>query len=203
MDNLSSSDQDSIEFKIVFLGPASVGKTSLIHRFCNDAFQEETLSTIGAGFFTHVVQVGKTIVTLLLWDTAGEERFKSVTPSLLRGANGLVIVFDISRPKSFDDINDYLEMFLDTVQVENSYELPIILLANKSDLDHTVTSEEIENWCLKNGVTHHYNVSAKTGENVNNAISDLVNILMKPPAENDRIAIRIASTPADTSSSCC
>ena len=82
----------SIDLKIVLLGPAGVGKTCVINRYCNETFIESTQSTIGAGFFPKTITINKTDVNMMIWDTAGEERFKSVAPNLLRGANCLVLI---------------------------------------------------------------------------------------------------------------
>ena len=128
------SRYSSIDLKVVVLGVASVGKTSIINRYCNDSFREDSLSTIGAGFFTHSIKINDTEVTLMLWDTAGEERFRSVAPSLLRGSNGLVLVYDVTNVQSFNELEIYLEMFLDVVNVNAMSVMPVLLLGNKTDL---------------------------------------------------------------------
>ncbi|OHS98341.1 small GTP-binding protein [Tritrichomonas foetus] len=200
----TSSTVNALDFKVVVLGPASVGKTSIIHRYCNGVFQKDTLSTIGAGFFTHSLNIDNDEITLLLWDTAGEERFRSVAPSLLRGANGLILVFDLTSPQSFEDLNIYLEMFLDVVQVDLSCQLPILILGNKSDLGNQEVSDEVvEAWAQKNSIVLSYKVSAKTGENVKEAIDELVNLLLKPIQTNDRPLLQLMPVPATEKRSCC
>ena len=170
-----------IDLKIVVLGAASVGKTSIINRYCNGVFQEETLSTIGAGFFTHTVTVNDNEVTLMVWDTAGEERFRSVAPSLLRGASGLVLVYDLQSQESFGNLDTYMEMFLDTVNVNPGAQMPVLLLGNKKDLPNpTVTPDMIESWKNKNHVTLSGLVSAKTGENIEDSFISLVEVLVSP-----------------------
>jgi small GTP-binding protein len=141
----------AVDLKVVALGASSVGKTSIIHRYCNGAFMSGLFSTVGAGFFTHTRMVSGTEVTLLLWDTAGEERFRSVAPSLLRGANGLILVYDLGNAASVGDLGIYLEMFLDTVKVDMSLELPVVLLGNKSDLGHfDVDRQQVNVWRKRN-----------------------------------------------------
>lgn len=195
---------DGIDLKIVVLGAASVGKTSIIHRFCNGVFQPDTLSTIGAGFFTHTIQVDETEVTLLLWDTAGEERFRSVAPSLLRGANGLILVYDVTQSSTFEDLNIYLEMFLDTVQVDMACQLPVLLLGNKVDIETREIGEtQIEAWCTKNKIAQNYLVSAKTGENIELAINKLVESLLKPSHVSDRPPLQLTPIPAQANKQCC
>lgn len=167
--------------KVVVLGSANVGKTSIINRYCNGIFIDDTLNTIGAGFFTHTVNIDDYEVTLMLWDTAGEERFRSVAPSLLRGTNGLVLVFDLTSPESFSNIDIYMEMFLDTCEVDMAHELPILLLGNKMDLNsQNVSDDNIQNWLTSNKVTHYFEVSAKTGLNINEAFMEFLQAIVQP-----------------------
>lgn len=181
-----------------------MGKTSIIHRYCNGIFQPDTLSTIGAGFFTHTIEIDKMEVTLLLWDTAGEERFRSVAPSLLRGANGLVLVYDVTTATSFDDLNIYLEMFLDNVQVDLSCQLPILLLGNKIDMEtRQIPETQVTSWCTKNRIVHNYLVSAKTGENIEMAMNVLVESLLNPVQTNDRPTLQLTPVPATDKKPCC
>lgn len=169
----------SFDFKVVVLGATSVGKTSLIYRYCNGTFLNETISTIGAAFFAHtLVHRGKE-VTLMLWDTAGEERFRSVAPSLLRGASGIVLVFDVQSYVSFRELDIYMDMFLDMFEVNDDVELPVILLGNKIDLEgRDVDDDKVQEWMKKNRVTHFKYVCAKTGENVDEAFMELVEVLL-------------------------
>ena len=173
----------SIDLKIVILGSASVGKTSIINRYCNGIFQEETIATVGAGFFTHTVMVDESEVTLMIWDTAGEERFRSVAPSLLRGASGLILAYDMTNKVSFDDLDIYIEMFLDTVSVNVNEDLPVLLLANKCDLsplDRAVDAASAEEWRRKNKIKYSAEISAKTGVGIEKAFDDFVRFLSAP-----------------------
>lgn len=194
----------NIDMKIVVLGSSYVGKTSIINRYCNGTFIEETRSTIGAGFFTHSLTVDDIEVTIMLWDTAGEERFRSVAPSLLRGANGLIIVFDITQKQSFDDIDIYLDMFLDHYKVEQDQEIPVLLLGNKTDLGNKIIPDEsIEKWKKKNHVSLYYEVSAKTGLNIEKAIEELVHEIVVPQQVYDSTPIKIDPTVQPQPKNCC
>ena len=140
----------------------------------------------------------------MLWDTAGEERFRSVAPSLLRGANGLIIVFDITQKQSFDDIDIYLDMFLDHYKVEQDQEIPVLLLGNKTDLGNKIIPDEsIEKWKKKNHVSLYYEVSAKTGLNIEKAIEELVHEIVVPQQVYDSTPIKIDPTVQPQPKNCC
>lgn len=179
-----------MDLKLVVLGSSYVGKTSLINRYCNGSFIEDTLSTIGAGFFTHSLQVDGSEVTLMLWDTAGEERFRSVAPSLLRGANGMILVFDVTKFSTFEELDVYMDMFLDTCSFDPNSFVPVLLLGNKADLGKCdVPNEAIEKWMKKNNVGIHYLVSAKTGENVQQAFEEFIKQIVVPQHIEEPIQI--------------
>jgi small GTP-binding protein len=198
------NDENTIDLKVVVLGATSVGKTSIIHRYCNGTFRSDLTSTVGPGFFTHTFMVGSTEVTLLLWDTAGEERFRSVAPSLLRGANGLVLIYDLTEPSSLEDLTIYLEMFLDTVHVDLSNELPVLVLGNKCDIEDPPVGEgEVKAWCKKNRIVHHFLVSAKTGENVEQAVNALVGSLLNPRKVTDRQTVQVTVRATAQRGTCC
>lgn len=199
-----------LDLKIVFLGAESVGKTALIHRYCNNKFQENIMNTIGAGFFTHSLKIDDLELNLLLWDTSGEERFRSVAPSLLRGANGLVLVYDLTNPKSFEDVNIYLEMFLDTVVVDMGCELPVLLLGNKVDLikqndnrnedsesSSVLLDRQVDEWCIKNKIILKNKVSAKSGEGVAQSIEKLVHTIITPDRSEDQRPLQLTAVPVE------
>lgn len=195
----------SIDLKVVVLGIASVGKTSIINRYCNDIFHEEnSLSTIGAGFFTHSIKHKDIDVTLMLWDTAGEERFRSVAPSLLRGSNGLVLVYDVTNLQSFTELEVYLDMFLDQVNVNAMSVMPVLLLGNKADLSpQEVTEQVVEDWKKKHRIVYSAFVSAKTGENINDAFNNLVSVMVQPGNFVDKPQVQlIPQKEEDEPSSC-
>jgi len=118
------------KFKVVFLGDQSVGKTSIIHRFIYDSFDDNYQATIGIDFMSHKMFVEEKIIILNLWDTAGQEKFKTITAAYYKGAQGLFLVFDITDRKSFKDIENWI-MEVDKYANPNIIK---ILIGNKSDL---------------------------------------------------------------------
>jgi len=95
-------------FKVVLIGNASVGKTCLVRRFCQDVFPTGQAATIGVDFLIKTVDVNGERIKLQIWDTAGQERFRSITQSYYRSANALIIVFDINNLATFSSLPDWV-----------------------------------------------------------------------------------------------
>ena len=160
---MSDKGDKEISLKLVFIGDSIVGKTCIIKQCTENTFQDAYLSTIGFDFKTKVfvLKNGKH-VRIQLWDTAGQERFKSIAKSYYRGAHGIVLVYDITNRSSFENINKWMVQ----ISEETENRLPILLLANKVDLDdiRTVSVTEGEEIAKKYGLTI-FETSAK--ENIN------------------------------------
>ncbi len=150
-----------IQKKVCILGAAGVGKTSLTAQFVYSKFSDKYLSTMGVKINRKKVLLGDTQVNMMIWDIHGEEKFKKITSSYLRGAAGLILVADGTRP---DTINTAKEVLERTQQ--DMGDIPYIWLLNKADL--------VDNWCLSDKHIHAleamnqpiYRTSAKTGAHV-------------------------------------
>jgi small GTP-binding protein len=190
------------DFKVVVLGTCSVGKSSIIYRYSNKDFIDGALATVGAGVCELKVNHGKREYQLMLWDTAGEERFRSVTPSLLRGASGAILVYDLQRRESFTGLDEFLKMFLDTCAEGQGGELPVLLLGNKLDLGEIAVSEEmVREWMSVNQIGLHFQVSAKTGQNIEEAFEAFIGLLLQPRSADRPVRLEIdGRTPNGT---CC
>jgi len=183
--------------KLVCIGDSGCGKSSLTIRLCEGRFSPHHDVTIGVEFGSRIVPVGpphtqpalpsseeeqglpeprrdvaQKHMKLSLWDTAGQETYKSVTRSYFRGASGALLVFDLSRRQTFQHVTDWLN---DLRQIAEP-DIVVILVGNKADLTQRdegnkreVTREEAEEWARKNGVMEYVETSAKSGENVENA----------------------------------
>ena len=106
---LSKSKQFDYTFKIVMIGDSGVGKSCILLRFADDKFNENFYATIGVDFRFKNVMVDDKSVKLQIWDTAGQERFKTITSAYYRGADGIIIVYDITDRNSFAHIKDWLD----------------------------------------------------------------------------------------------
>ena len=153
-----------IQKKVCMLGGFAVGKTSLVHRFVSDVFDERYLTTVGVRIEKKDVEAGDRSLRLLLWDLHGEDRFQFVQPSYMRGSAGFIIVVDGTRPDTVAVADDLRARALDTVG-----EVPCLVLVNKADLALTVGVDEL---CQKFSVPV-LATSAKTGAGVNEAFVHL------------------------------
>lgn len=119
-------------FKIVVIGDSAVGKSNLLSRFARDEFDHHSKATIGVEFQTQVVEVDGKEVKAQVWDTAGQERFRAVTSAYYRGAVGALIVYDISRKPTFDNI----KRWLDELNTHCDTAVARMLVGNKCDLEN-------------------------------------------------------------------
>ena len=166
-------------FKLIVIGPAAVGKSSLIRRFVENKFSLHYKFTIGVDFMTKTIEFepGKS-AKLTLWDIGGQERFKVLRRSFYEGTNGALIVFDLSRANTFTKMKEWLS---DARQsIENDF--PVIIIGNKSDLIPEIGEIIDRNEPLKYAKAEnstYIETSAKTGNNVDNAFLDLTQKMIK------------------------
>ncbi|MBY8989438.1 MAG: GTP-binding protein [Candidatus Lokiarchaeota archaeon] len=152
-----------ITLKIIIIGEPAVGKTSLVKKFITGKFSKDYRSSIGTNIYTKkVVLEDNKIVTLQLWDIAGQERWINMRHSYYSGAKGVIIVGDLNRKNTFDQIEKFW------VQDINNYcsHVPIILLANKKDLLNKIEEQEIISLGKRIKTDLILFTSAKTGDNV-------------------------------------
>ena len=119
------------KIKILILGNTSVGKTSFILKYANNYFQEEYLSSIGIDFKVKEIIIKDNKYKLILYDTAGQERFKSLSLNVLKNADGVILIYDITDIKSFQSISEWIK----NVKEMKRNNFPMILLGNKNDLE--------------------------------------------------------------------
>lgn len=172
-------DQDVLTtLKILIIGESGVGKSSLLLRFTDDTFDPEQSATIGVDFKVKTLQVDGNRAKLAIWDTAGQERFRTLTPSYYRGAQGCILVYDVSSKQSFAKLDNWLSE-LETFATK--HEIVKMLVGNKIDKDkREVTREE----GLKFARKHHMlfiEASAKTREGVQCAFEELVEKIIQTP----------------------
>ena len=117
-------------FDLRLIGDSSVGKTGLLLRFADNSFSETLQSTIGIDVKTRTIELDGKIIRLDIWDSAGQERFRKITPNFLRPAHGIIVVYDVTNQESFDNVKKWLHE-IDCYGSENVNKL---LVGNKCDL---------------------------------------------------------------------
>lgn len=162
--------------KVVVVGDSGVGKTCLLIRFVRDMFDEESQPTLGVEFMTKIVTTENHRIQLQLWDTAGQELFRSVTRGYYRGSAGALLVFDLTNRDSFENIGRWLQDIKDVARPD----VVTLLLGNKADLDEkrAVKKEEAEEFAAAHGM-QYFETSAKTGDQIAQAISACVAVIEK------------------------
>lgn len=164
--------------KILIIGESGVGKSSLLLRFTDDTFDPEQAATIGVDFKVKTLTVDGNKAKLAIWDTAGQERFRTLTPSYYRGAQGCILVYDVSSKSSFQKLDAWLNE-LDTFATKQ--DIIKMLVGNKIDKEGREVSREEG---LKFARKHHMlfiEASAKTREGVQCAFEELVEKIIQTP----------------------
>ena len=126
-------------FKILTLGESGVGKTCILRRFVENKFSKNHLATIGIDFKTKTISIKGYEVKLKIWDTAGQERFRNITNQYYKGADGIILVYDLTNKESMLKIKDWMEQIQ---QNTTSSEIALVLVANKVDLNRVITNDE-------------------------------------------------------------
>nr|ACG30764.1 ras-related protein RIC2 [Zea mays] len=121
-------------FKVVLIGDSGVGKSNLLSRFTKNEFSLESKSTIGVEFATRSLQVDGKVIKAQIWDTAGQERYRAITSAYYRGAVGALLVYDVTRRTTFDNVGRWLRELRD----HTDQSIVVMLVGNKSDLRHLV-----------------------------------------------------------------
>ena len=165
--------------QLLIIGNSIVGKTSILTKYTSKAYTESYVATVGLDFFTKDETIDNKIIRIKIWDTAGQERYKAITKCFFQRAQGIIIVFDVTNKRSFDD----LKMWIDSIKsqsklTEDLENMPIILIGNKIDLPKRVIDKETALNFAKEQNLEYYETSAKTGEGIDNAIKELVKKVM-------------------------
>lgn len=182
-------------FKVILIGDWGVGKSNIILRITQDAFDQDSRTTIGVEFSQKVIEVSKKKVIIQIWDTAGQDRYRAITSAYYRAAVGAILVYDISKRTSFDSLNAWVnEIYTNTAET-----ITVMLLGNKIDLSSSreVTTEEGKAFAKR------YNflfaeVSALSGQNIQESFGNMVKSVYKnmknPIADTKRPTSKLSFT---------
>ncbi|OXA64593.1 ras-related protein Rab-10 [Folsomia candida] len=167
-------------FKLLLIGDSGVGKTCILFRFSDDAFNTTFISTIGIDFKIKTIELKGKKIKLQIWDTAGQERFHTITTSYYRGAMGIMLVYDITNSKSFENIAKWLR----NIDEHANEDVEKMILGNKCDMDENrqVPKDRGEVIAREHGIKF-METSAKNNINIERAFEELAEaILNKTPS---------------------
>ncbi|CAL9052061.1 ras-related protein RABA1f-like [Musa acuminata AAA Group] len=178
-------------FKVVLIGDSGVGKSNLLSRFTRDEFSLESKSTIGVEFATRSIRVEDKVIKAQIWDTAGQERYRAITSAYYRGAVGALVVYDITRHVTFENIERWLKELRD----HTDSNIVIMLVGNKADLRHlrAVNTEDAKDFSEKENA-FFMETSALESMNVENAFTEVLTQIYRVMS---RKSLEAGDDPAD------
>ncbi|MFQ6636186.1 hypothetical protein Gotur_013647 [Gossypium turneri] len=200
-------------FKVVLIGDSGVGKSNLLSRFTRNEFCLESKSTIGVEFATRTLQVEGRTVKAQIWDTAGQERYRAITSAYYRGALGALLVYDVTKPTTFENVSRWLKELRDHADSN----IVIMMIGNKTDLKHlrAVATEDGQSYAEKEGLSF-IETSALEAINVEKAfqtiLSEIYRKISKKSLSSDEPApasikegktIDVGAPEANTRKACC
>ena len=185
------------KYKVILLGDAGVGKTSIVRRQTTGNFDFKMAPTVGASHIKTTISIGEKKVDLLLWDTAGQEQFSSLVPMYSRGAHACILVASIVNPDSCDHLLTWLERLN-----QKDTKIPVVVAINKSDLSEgaPITFDEVKekySQCLP----IFFFVSAKTGDCIQQLFQQVATDVMNN--EQQKINTLTLEENTDMKSHCC
>eukprot|EP00123_Amoebidium_parasiticum_P013153 comp21801_c0_seq3/m.31013 comp21801_c0_seq3/g.31013 ORF comp21801_c0_seq3/g.31013 comp21801_c0_seq3/m.31013 type:complete len:211 (-) comp21801_c0_seq3:552-1184(-) len=163
-------------FKLLLIGDSGVGKTCVLFRFSDDSYNATFISTIGIDFKIRTIELDGKKIKLQIWDTAGQERFRTITTAYYRGAMGIMLVYDVTCEKSFENIRQWIR----NIETHASEDVEKMVLGNKCDMDdkRMVAKERGEALAQEYNVTF-LETSAKNNINVEQAFTQMAAAIKK------------------------
>ena len=170
------TSEQNVTFKILTIGESGVGKTCILRRFVENKFLKNHLATIGIDFKTKTVNIKNKEIKLKIWDTAGEERFRNITQQYYKGADGIVLVYDVTDEASYDKIKDWMDQIISNTTRDN---IGLVLLGNKCDFEERAITEEQGKKLAEELKISYFETSALNGQGINEAFEQLTLDIMK------------------------
>ncbi len=171
--------------KIILIGDAAVGKTTLRKKFMGESTGGQYLMTIGADFSIKKLDVDGELNVLQIWDLAGQRKFGAIIDGYFKGTKGIILVFSLNNPDSFANLKNWIDDFLKSGKNEI---MPIIIIGNKSDLpDRAVRRTQVEifmsklrtRFAIPTFQVNYFETSGITGDNVPEAFNELAEIMIE------------------------
>ena len=160
-------------YKIILLGDSSVGKTALTKKAVLNEFEEFYQATIGFEFLVFNVKINNIVIKLQIWDTCGQEIYRSLITNFYRNSSLAILVYSINKKETFINIKKWLE----ELKTNGSTDMKVFLVGNKIDLEREVSKEEAKKYAEINGIDMFMETSAKTGENAQKLLIEAAKFL--------------------------
>lgn len=169
--------------KILTLGETEVGKTSIVLRYSDDKFQDSKIATIGIDFKIKIIKKGKEKIKVSIYDTAGQERFQNIVKHYYRGANGVLLIYDITKRKTFEKLN----FWINDLKENSDDNLFVYLIGNKNDLEENreVSYKEASEFAKEKNFPY-IEVSAKTGNNIHKLFDEAIKGALAKMLDNEK-----------------
>ena len=173
--NDDENDDDYHLYKILLLGDSCVGKSCILLRYCDNSFQEAHLTTIGLDFrIKSLTAEDNRKIKIQIWDTAGQDRFRAITRNYYKGANGILLIFDVTDKRSYEHVREWVER----IKEESPPGTIVYLIGNKIDqIDKRVIDYEQGKKLAEEFKVPYYETSAKFGDGINEVFQNLVNVI--------------------------
>ncbi len=177
--NINNIKPSNISFKILLLGDATVGKSSLIQRYINNEYSQTYITTIGIEQNRKTLNVNNVQVKLVIWDTAGQEKFRAINKQFYKGTDCVILAFDLNNKKTIININYWMGQLYQENKIEN---IGIVLVGTKKDLLNDGKDDKVEKSEINDAIERYkikfFETSSKTGENVKEVFNYLVKLTL-------------------------
>ena len=170
------TSEPNMTFKILTIGESGVGKTCVLRRFVENKFLKNHLATIGIDFKTKTLNINNQEIKLKIWDTAGQERFRNITTQYYKGADGIVLVYDVTDEASYDKIRDWMDQIVSNTQRDD---IGLVLLGNKCDMEPRNVTEEMGHKMSEELKISYFETSALNGQGIKEAFEQLTRDIME------------------------
>ena len=169
--------QYDLSFKVIVIGDSGVGKSCLTNKATHNIFDENYNATVGFEFFTFNLKLNNKIIKLQIWDTCGQELYRSLITNFYRNSSLAIIVYAVNSQESFNDV----EMWLRELRTHSGPDIKVILIGNKIDLEseRKISKEQGERFAKENKINIFVETSAKTGINAQKTFIDVADLLYK------------------------
>ncbi|CAL8093152.1 unnamed protein product [Calicophoron daubneyi] len=208
---LSGNDAETMRsperiFKVILIGDTGVGKSSFMHQFCDGVFYPRLRATVGVDFRTRTLRVDNSAYSIQLWDTAGQEKYRSIVRTYFRKVDGVIIIYDVTMPDSFGNIRSWMEQISEN---SSDSKIPQVVVGNKIDLKNrpdvdvsTIVPTETGRKFAESLGAMFIETSACTAENVDEAVRMLARE-MKLEEDTKIATVNVAATPTRKKSQTC